>query len=255
MQNDFDRQQIAELLRSLSSTSKAISDVRECLSAIELDEYLKARDFGKKLVQLEKVLADSHKSIKRLDIKNLERVVAENAEDQRLSFESDIITELRGRSMDVSGHWPELLVNQALQLKINLNAAYATINGSKVRYFSVKRIAECVEEAWQQAEKSTDLSNFIDIVTKSYEQIATREDSDPNGYVDIRLIYDAVSSKRPKTYDTTAFGIECYRTMFATQNGPAIELSPAQSASGGIFIPSPGGGNYIAALRIRRGGR
>ncbi|MDE2778191.1 MAG: hypothetical protein OXI91_00740 [Chloroflexota bacterium] len=186
----------------------------------------------------------------------LQSHIQEAANWSRLHYHDTLERVLDESGLRRNGQWPSYVIEDVVRLELNLERYEALIDGKGAGSLEPTRIVDRIKARLNELfDKSLDVVVFLGSLQSAQEKVAADQGQSPTDYVDIRKVYGVLRSQRGiGQYSEDKFGANVYRLFLEgrpkTTDGMTLELSPAQSASGGIYIPSPGGGNYIAALRF-----
>ena len=157
------------------------------------------------------------------------------------------------------GEWPTYIAGDIVRLEVRLEQLDALLDGKRANTIEPERLAHTVRLRIDALLKSGfHPPEFAGALSKAYDNVVQKCNA-PGGYVGIRDVYELVKGEFGKSkvrYGEHQFAVDLYKVLAAVDSGQVIELSPAQDATGGIYVPGrQGSGNYIAALRIQRDGR
>lgn len=247
-----------ELLQIRSGLDKYL----KILKAITEERYLDAEQLlgrNKNLpVKLSKEITDSVALISQFDIRT---AVASRAASSRLYYREAFERSLNKPGLHWSGTWPTYTVGDLVRVEFDLGSHKALIDGTRATSLEPDFIAQQISRRISRLlDRSRVHQEFLRLLRETYDaQIASLGEVHGT-YADIRETFkklkQALKARSNKRYDEDQFSVDLYRVI---QQGPPIcedgamlQLSPAQDAAGGIYVPASGGGNYIAALRFVR---
>jgi hypothetical protein len=168
----------------------------------------------------------------------------------------DLLEEaLKKEKVEVIGEWPIYIADDIVRLEVRLEQLDAVLDGKRANTIEPERLARAVRVRIDGLLKSGfDPSEFAAMLAKAYDDLVQKCNS-PGGYVGIRDVFELLKSQivKPKApYSEQQFAVDVYKVLDEVQSGRVIELSPAQDAAGGLYIPGrKASGNYIAAMRIQ----
>ena len=182
--------------------------------------------------------------------------VQEAANRSKLHYHETLERVLDESGLRRNGQWPSYVIEDVVRLELNLERYEALIDGKGAGSLEPTRLVERIKTRLSELfDESLDVVAFLGSLQRAQEKVATDQGQAPTDYIDIRKVYGVIRSGGERgRYSEDKFGADVYRLFckgrLQTRDGLTLELSPAQSASGGIYIPAPSGGNYIAALRF-----
>ena len=186
----------------------------------------------------------------------LEWSFRESVQQSRLYYREILERQLDQDNLGRSGQWPSYVIEDIIRLQVNLEQDEALIDGKRVGTIEPSRVVGRVRTRLDELfDESFEAPVFMDALRTAQKEIATDQSLSAGDYVDIRKVYGKIRSQvESGRYSEAKFGADLYRLgrdgRPKTSDGLVLELSPAQNASGGLYIPARGGGNYIAALRF-----
>lgn len=186
----------------------------------------------------------------------LQSHIRDSANWSRLHYHETLERELDASALRWDGQWPTYVIEDVVRLELNLERYEALIDGKGAGSLEPTRLVDSIRARLNELfDDSLDVMAFLACLQSAQGKVAEDQGQTPRDYVDIRRVYSIIRSQGGRRrYSEDKFGADVYRLLFEgrpkTSDGMTLELSPAQSASGGIYIPSRGGGNYIAALRF-----
>ena len=186
----------------------------------------------------------------------LQSHIQEAANWSRLHYHETLERALDESGIRRNGQWPSYVIEDVVRLELNLERYEALIDGKGAGSLEPTRLVDRIKARLNELfDESLDLVAFLGSLQSAQGKVAADQGQSPTDYVDIRKVFGVIRSRGERgRYSEDKFGADVYRLFCQgrpkTPDGLTLELSPAQSASGGIYIPAPGGGNYIAALRF-----
>jgi hypothetical protein len=162
---------------------------------------------------------------------------------------------LKKEMVEIIGEWPTYIAGDIVRLEVRLGQLDAKLDGKRAKTIEPEGLAHAVRIRIDALLKNGfEPSEFAVMLAKAYDELVQKCNS-PGGYVGIRDVFELLKSKvvRPKgPYSEQQFAVDVYRVLAEIHSGRVIELSPAQDAAGGLYIPGrKASGNYIAAMRIQ----
>lgn len=230
---------------TLSRLREALATFAQLQSALQTEDYVTAGRLVEVIDNLSDLLEKAKDEYIRIrpDRSSIEAKRAE----QRTSY-ADILEEtLRNRSVPVTGKWPQYTVGVIFRVEVNLRDDTVKVNDDIKNLVSPGRLADDLIESLAEIERSIPIELFEDALRSAYTEKASTANG---GYVDIHALYESVAGvlkRKVRSYTATRFGIDIYRLSRMRRDG--IDLSPSQSAAGGLYIPSDSGGNFASALK------
>ena len=232
------------------------------LKALTEERYLDAEQLlgrNKSLpTKLAKGITDSVALISQFDIGT---AVASHAASSRLYYRDAFERSLNKLGLHWSGTWPSYNVGDLVRVEFDLGSHTALLDGKRPTSLEPHLIAQQISRRISHLlDRSRNPREFLRLVRETYDaQIASLGEV-PGTYADIREILkklkQALKSRGDKRYAEGQFSADLYRVIQQgspiCEDGAILQLSPAQDAAGGIYVPAPEGGNYIAALRFVR---
>lgn len=189
----------------------------------------------------------------------LDSNIREAAKHARLHYHETLERYLDQTALQRRGQWPSYVIADILRLQINIERNEALIDGKKAGTLEPTRLVDSIRDRLEELlEESFDTISFLSLLRGAHEQVTAVHGRSVGDYADIRDIYDVIRAQKEgpgsSKYSETKFGADFYRLYSEgrprTSDGLVLELSPAQNAAGGLYIPARDGGNYIAALRF-----
>jgi hypothetical protein len=253
---------LRDLLTRLVELKKEIERYARVTSAAVEGRHLDAdqmlRRAPKLSFRLTEALAKTAEQIREYPLEGQVRDAARRA---RLGYHEALERLLDDSDLPCSGQWPSYTIADVLRLQVDLERGEATLNGKALGTVEPTRIVEHVTARLAELlDRPFDAADFLSLLRAAHEQTAAAQGRSFGEYVDIREVFAAVrammeQSGRDRRYSEAKFGADLYRLYRdgrpTTPEGLTLELSPAQNAAGGLYIPARGGGNYIAALRFQ----
>ena len=179
--------------------------------------------------------------------------VQEAANRSKLHYHETLEGVLDESGLRRNGQWPSYVIEDVVRLELNLERYEALIDGKGAGSLEPTRLVDRIKTRLNELfDESLDVVAFLGSLQSAQEKVAIDQGQTSTDYVDIRKVYGVIRSRGERgRYSEDKFGADVYRLFCEgppeTPEGQTLELSPAQSASGGIYIPAPRGGNYIAA--------
>lgn len=166
---------------------------------------------------------------------------------QKLSYAREFEDALNLRGLSHTGAWPDYVVATVFRVSIDTRKDVVRVNDDRKKLVGP---AKLVDELVAQAEKIENLVQvdvFWEALRAAYDEAVRDGES---GYVDARVLYAAIllRIKMKGKYSISQFGIDLYRVD--RDRAGLLELSPAQNATGGVYVPSSFGGGFVSALRL-----
>jgi hypothetical protein len=246
------------LLKCLERTKKEldvlVKVVRDLTESAPLDAYaslVRNRDITRSLVS---GCSEIQSHLANVDVYT---IVSSLADSKRIRYQDLLEAALRSHQLSHTGRWPAYVIADIARLDIRLEKFEATIDGKKCASIEPEAIAQLLADRVSSLWRTDfDPMLFRSHLLSAFEDLR-KQSSAPGGYVDIRDLFLAVKAKYDtdkRAYLEAHFGVDLFRLSVHEQtstSGASLELSPAQDARGGLFVPGRDGGNYIAALRFR----
>lgn len=242
------------VLSDVAALARELSIAKQLESSLVNLDYLSAEKYLERFEKVREKLRNVETALEQIDFGAIHAQVSVRAKEQRIGYEIVLVEELKKLGISVNGSWPMFIVGGLLRLAIDLRNVSVSVDGAKIQEKLPEAVAKHLKGRLDAANKGTDVATLFDDLEQVYLKAQRDQDDVPGGYLDIRLVYKLVRAAKPKrpTYTTTQFAIDIYRIKtFGGAEASRIELSPAQNASTGLYVPSVGGGNYIAAIRIQ----
>lgn len=254
--------QLQELLTSLEELNKEIERYTCAATAAAGGRHLDAYQTLHRAPNLSSRLAGAlMKTAEQIQGFPLEARVGDAARRARLVFHEELERLLDDAALPRIGRWPSYTVADVVRLHVDLERGEATVNGKALGTVEPARIVEQVTTRLAELlERPFNPADFLSLLEAAHKRTAVAQGRSFGEYVDIREVFDIVRalmkrSGRDRRYSEAKFGADLYRLGSdgrpTTADGLTLELSPAQNAAGGLYIPAKGGGNYIAALRFQ----
>ena len=242
------------LLSDAVASARELSIAKQLESSLVNSDYLSAEKYLERFEKVRERLRTLEVALGHTDFGAIHALVSERARAQRIGYEVELVEEFKKLGVSIAGSWPRFVVGGLFRLEIDLRNVSVSVDGVKIPEKQPEAVAKRLKGRLDAANKDTDVAMLFDGLEQAYSKAQLDQDDVPGGYVDVRLVYRLVRAARPKrpTYTTSQFGMDIYRIKaFGGAEASRIELSPAQNASTGLYVPSLGGGNYIAAIRIQ----
>lgn len=217
----------------------------------------------------------------------LEQTVAKQARQARLHYRERLEQALDAAKLRRQGAWPSYRIGDVVRVEIAFASAperiRALVNGKAVASAEPGRV---VAEAQARLDELLGRPFSADAFARELRELIAGAQSTSGGWADIRALHAALRGRmledgRDRDYGEAKFTADLYRLLNrqsgesstpASNSGSAqaeqarlrpnglaseesengLELSPAPHARDGIYVPAPGGGNFIAAIRFVR---
>jgi hypothetical protein len=252
---------IRELLILLEELKKDVDRYMRIAAAAEDGRHLdaaqglrRAPNLSSRLVQ---ALTTAAGAVQALPLESNVRDAARRA---RLHYRETLERHLDEAALARSGQWPSYVIADVLRLQFDLERGEVALNAKGLETLDPARVVEHIKARLAELfDKSLDASEFLSLLKAAHDQVTAAHGRGMGDYANIREVFAAVrtaieGSGRDRRYTEAKFGADLYRLQrdgrATTPDGLLLELSPAQNAAGGLYVPAKGGGNYIAALRF-----
>lgn len=247
----------------MSETKERIDYCLRLMKAISLGHYYDAYQLLKRSpdinLKLAELLSKSAIEMRSLPLEsNLQEVVKK----LRLHYHEDLENEFNKFSIRRSGQWPSYVLGDVLRLRIDLQRGVATLENKKLGTLEPSLIVEQVKSKLDELfSRPFNASEYLLLLRSASEKITSAQGREPDEYIDIRDVFAFVRTHmkqygHDRRYNETKFQADIYRLLRdrrpITEDGFELELSPAQNATGGMYIQTTDTGNYIAAIRFVR---
>jgi hypothetical protein len=252
--------ELKQLLLVLEGLKKEMDRYLRVAAAGAEERYLDAAQVMKRAPNITQRLLESlAASTSAVQAFPLESNVRDAAKRVRLYYHETLERCFYQAALKHSGQWPSYVVGDVVRLHVDLEHGDAIIDGKRAGTLEPVRLGELLKvRLGELLEKSFDASAFLSRLRGAHEQVAAAQGRPIGDYTDIRQVFTALRAEmEPRgrsRYSEAKFGADLYRLCREgrpkTSDGLVLELSPAQDAAGGLYIPAQGGGNYIAALRF-----
>lgn len=258
--NHINAEEIASLM---SETREKIDYYLRLMKAISLGHYYDAYQLLKRSpdisLKLAELLSKSAIEMRSLPLEsNLQEVVKR----LRLHYHEDLENEFDKLSIRRSGQWPSYVLGDVLRLRIDLQRGVATLENKKLGTLEPSLIVEQVKSKLDELfSRPFNASEYLLLLRSASRKIASTQGRESDEYIDIRDVFAFVRTHMKqyghvRRYNETKFQADIYRLLRdrrpITEDGFELELSPAQNATGGMYIQTTDTGNYIAAIRFVR---
>ncbi len=254
--------EVGGLATELLQMRNGLDKYLKILKAITEERYLDAEQLlgrNKSLsAKLSKSVADSVALISQFD---LGTAVASQAASSRLYYRDTFERLLNKLALQWNGTWPTYTVGDLVRVEFDLGSHRALLDGKRLTSLEPHVVAQQISRRISLLlERSRVPREFLRLVRETYDAYIASLGEVPGTYADIREILkrvkQALKTRSDKRYAEDQFSTDLYRVIQqgapTCEDGAILQLSPAQDAAGGIYVPAPGGGNYIAALRFVR---
>ena len=226
--------------------------LRQATSGAPMDAYAQLRR-SRRLV--EDVIKDCTQAPTRLNGAELLESLSAVVKERSLSYRVLLEQALKKENVEFIGEWPAYIADDIVRLEVRLEQLDALVDGKRANTIEPERLAHAVRVRVDGLLKSGfEPSEFVSVLARAYDDLAQKGNS-PGGYIGIRDVFELLNrevSKPKSPYSEQQFAVDVYRVLSTVQSGRVIELSPAQDAAGGLYIPGrKASGNYIAAMRIQ----
>ena len=201
----------------------------------------------------------------------LERGVHEQARLARLHYRERLEQAFAAAELPLQGGLPSYRAGDLVRVEIEFAAAperiRATLNGKPASSAEPSRVAlETRARLGELLGRPFSAGAFLSELRALAASLAVAS----GGWADIRKVHAVLRERmqgdgRDGNYSEAKFTTDLYRLLRGPSgaSGPsnpdsgvdALELSPAPHARDGIYVPAPGGGNFIAAIRFGRRSR
>ncbi len=248
---------IAELGRARKDLDKFIAIAKAAASGRLLDagySVMREKDLSSKVIRS---LTQAATVIEKA---GLEARVVEESQTARLSYRHSLEELLGASCLNFKSEWPILIIGDLVRLEVDTDHGKAIVDGKPCTSMEPSHLVERVKlRISELLDRPFDAKQFAQALKEFYSELVSAQGLSFGEYVDIRQVFAKLRSSMKasgfdRRYSEHKFGADLFR-LFAdaspvTGEGMRIELSPAQSAMGGIYVPGQGGGNYIAAIRL-----
>jgi len=254
--NEYDKL-IAELERVRKNLEKFIVIAKAASSGRLLDAgyaVTREKDLSSKVIRS---LIEATSAIEKA---GLEAKIMEESQTARLSYRSSVEELLGASSLEIKGEWPSYLIADLIRLEIDTERGNVTVNGKACISMEPSHLVETVKARISELlDRPFVAAQFLQTLKESYLELISAQGLSFGDYVDIRQVFAKVrvtmkTSGFDRRYSELKFGADLFQLFInissVTDEVMKIELSPAQNAMGGLYIPGQGGGNYIAAIRL-----
>jgi hypothetical protein len=247
-------QELMVLKRQLDLYAKAASAAAEG-HYLDADQVLRKHpDISRRLAHALREVAGS------ISASQFETIVQERSSVAQRQLKAVYEANLREAELTWSGDWPAYVVVNVVRLTIDLIRSDASVDGKSLGTIEPTRVVPAVKQrVTELIDRPFDRAEFRQLLTDVYAAEASRQGNAFGTFVDIQSVYARIKSHFAQTtiekqYTEAKFAVDLFRLRQAEMVGatarPALQLSPAQDASGGLYVPTGAGGNYIAALRF-----
>jgi hypothetical protein len=218
--------------------------VAQLNAALEAKDYLAARRLLSSIAIVGPALEEAIGAVEALT--SVADTVEAAATEQRLTYGSSLEAAIIESGLRYEGSWPEYVIGTVCRVSIDMKREVVTINGERHKLSAPPATAAIIAAFVQDAERGLSVQELREWLLAAFESLAENR----SDHVDVRALHEAVASQQKgrRKYTPGRFGIDLYRLM--RQEPGLLQCSPAQSASGGIYIPSSDGGNFISAIRL-----
>jgi hypothetical protein len=226
--------------------------LRQATCGAPMDAYTQLRR-SRRLV--EDVIKDCTQVPTTLNGAELLESLSTVVKERTLSYRVLLEEALKKEKIEFIGEWPTYIADDIVRLEVRLGQLDALVDGKRANTIEPERLGHAVRARIDGLLKSGfEPPEFVSMLARAYDDLAQKGNS-PGGYVGIRDVFELLKREvvNPKSpYSEQQFAVDVYRVLSTVQSGRVIELSPAQDAAGGLYIPGrKASGNYIAAMRIQ----
>lgn len=195
----------------------------------------------------------------------LEAQVEEALRTARLYYREELERELDRAGIARAGQWPTYVLGNLVHLSLDLDRGVATLDRKKLPTLEPGKITELVRTGLAKLlERSFTPEEFLSLLRAAYDQVTRQAGRALGDYAAIQDVLQSLSTTLKESggdlrYSEAKLAADLWKVMrerrAMTEDGMILDLSPAQDAAQGIFVPDQSGGNYMAALRFVPGGR
>jgi len=246
--------EVRALLATYTNVAKAVADGY----FLDAKKHLgKEKSLTPKLVSALAKLSDA------VNTQTLETVVLDRARSEQLHYRENLEERLAAANIKFTGEFPDYTVAEIIRLQIDLQKGNSHLDGKRLGTLEpVRVVGQLSERISELLDRDFDGGDFLRALISAYDETLSAQGRGYGEYADVRTIGKAVGDKlkqanQDANYSEKKFAVDLYRLCVsgrpATPEGATLEFSPAQSASGGLYVPAKTGGNYIAALRFVKG--
>jgi len=256
MQSDVDRlvgdKQLASVIGKLS---KVAASARSLAIAVRSRDIISIDRTLSGLAKETSSLTECIAYLESQELREVESAISAAASEFRVTYASTLIALLRQAGLALSGEWPVLIINDVVRLQVDVRAGSAAINSRRLNDLRPQAVADAIARVLRELDAGADSAEFLGTFVDSYYAVIGMRNLADGDYVDLRAVCERVRSTygRGSRYDHYRFGVDLYSALKAwSRSDISLDLSPAQNASRGLFVPGPHGGNFIGAVRILR---
>lgn len=252
---------LAQVAKEAAALKRLVDLYAKAAAAAAEGHYLDAgqvlRRNGDLSRRLGRALRDAAKTLPEA---GLENIVQEREALARRRLKSDFEAGLEQAGLSWFGEWPTYVIESVVRLTIDLLRGDATLDGKSLGTIEPTRVVPAAKQrSVELIDRAFDPDEFRRVLQEAYTTEASRRGTAFGAFVAVQPLYLRVRQRfmdmgADKQYSEAKFAVDLYRLRQADIIGSALHLSPAQDASGGLYVPSGSGGNYIAALRFVDGG-
>jgi len=213
----------------------------------------------------QRLAADLSTAAADVESTQLEEQVEKALRSARLYYREELERELDLAGVARAGQWPTYVLGNLLHLSLDLDGGVATLDRKKVPTLEPGKIAELVRAGLAKLlERSFSSGEFLSLLRSAYDHVTRQAGRALGDYAAIQDVLQCLGSTLKESggdlqYSEAKLAADLWKLMqerrVMTEDGRILDLSPAQDAARGIFVPDQSGGNYMAALRFVTGGR
>jgi hypothetical protein len=254
-----EHESMVTLTTATNAAVVALKTLGEFLDAASASRYLDADAILRaKRDLLQTAKEASNRVVTAIDGFTVEPTIRSEARAARLHYKENLESALSDAGIPFRGQWPAYTIAEIVQILAEPEKDRVTMDGKRLDSIEVLPVIERIQTKMKELlERPFDVGLFIGVLEEAYREACAAGAHTFGQYVDIKRIANSVRDKMKSRnidsrYNDAKFAVDVYRLQTGTPSlaSVRIELSPAQNASGSIYIPSAGSGNYIAALRL-----
>jgi hypothetical protein len=180
-------------------------------------------------------------------LRDIRQELLAHVQEQKLSYAREFENELDLRALSHTGSWPHYVIATVFRVSVDTRKDVVRINDDRRKLVGPGRLAHEIALLAEKVENTVQIDVFWDALSAAYEGLVRDGQS---GYADARALHAAIAPvlKTRGKYTLSQFGIDLFRVD--RDRAGLLELSPAQNASGGVYVPSGSGGSFVSALRL-----
>lgn len=247
-------QQVTALKRQLDLYVKAATAAAD-------GHYLDAEQLLRKSSNvsraLKRALRDADTSVGAVE---LESIIFERSNEARRQLRTNYELEMQQAQLAWSGEWPSYIVQGVVRVSVDVIRGDSTVDGRALGTIEPGRVVPIVRNRVSELlDREFDPVEFGRLLADCYAAEVAQQGTAFGTFVGIQAVYSRLrgyfAHASDKQYNEAKFAVDLFRLREAElPDAPAgrrlLQLSPAQDASGGLYIPTRSGGNYIASLRF-----